>query len=248
MRGSWIVPDWPAPPTVHALSTTRAGGFSRGPYRSFNLGDRTGDDPETVARNRTVLEARVPGPIPWLRQVHGTNVVDRDRAHVPLPAPPPAEADAARTALALNVCAVLTADCLPVLLCDRQGTEVAAVHAGWRGLAAGVLERTVAAMRSPPRSLLAWLGPAISGEAYEVGEDVRDAFAAEEAAGAGAFTRVGSRWHFDLVTMARHRLKEAGVTELSGGHWCTYRDADRFFSYRRDGRCGRMATLVWLGG
>lgn len=244
MSGDWIVPDWPAPRRVRALSTTRNGGFSRGPYRSLNLGTNSGDDPAAVARNRGVLRSELPAEPVWLRQVHGAGVLVHGAAPVHDAEPPLADAQVARVSGV--VCAVLAADCLPVLFCDRAGTEVAAAHAGWRGLAAGVLERTVGSMRAPPQDILAWLGPAIGGAVYEVGEDVRAAFAVQEQEVAGAFRPRDSRWLFDLAAMARHRLQRAGVTRVSGGGWCTYSDAERFFSHRRDGVCGRMASLIWL--
>ncbi|MEJ8569624.1 peptidoglycan editing factor PgeF [Elongatibacter sediminis] len=262
MSDSWIIPDWPAPPGVRALSTQRTGGCSRGPYRSFNLGAHCGDDPASVQRNRRRLREALPAEPRWLRQVHGTDVwTDRDDERqvrdnasiapastggLPVdPGPFPA-ADARVTGRAGVVCAVLTADCLPVLLCSQAGDEVAAAHAGWRGLSAGVLERTVAAMRSDPGSLMAWLGPAIGPARYEVGRDVVRAFAAHESGGAGAILASGDRWRLDLYTMARHCLRRAGVTAVSGGEWCTFDQPERFFSYRRDGVCGRMASLVWL--
>jgi hypothetical protein len=244
MTAGWIEPDWPAPRRVRALSTTRSGGCSRGPYRSFNLGAHCGDEAAAVERNRAVLRAVLPGEPCWLRQVHGVDVLVH--AGDPPGGAAPPEADAQISRRAGLVCAVLAADCLPVLLCDRRGTEVAAAHAGWRGLAAGVLEQTVRAMAAPPDSLLAWLGPAIGPAAYEVGDDVRAAFAQHEAEGARAFRPHRSRWLFDLYAMARHCLARAGVAAVWGGNCCTHTDAGRFFSHRRDGVCGRMATLIWL--
>jgi hypothetical protein len=244
MTAGWIEPDWPAPRRVRAVSTTRSGGCSRGPYRSFNLGAHCGDAAAAVERNRAVLRAVLPAEPCWLRQVHGTGVLVHGGDSPGGAAPP--EADAQISRRAGLVCAILTADCLPVLLCDRRGTEVAAAHAGWRGLAAGVLERTVQAMTAPPGSLLAWLGPAIGPAAYEVGDDVRAAFAPHQAEGARAFRPQGSRWLFNLYAMARHCLARAGVEAVWGGNCCTHTDAGRFFSHRRDGVCGRMATLIWL--
>lgn len=243
----FIKPDWPAPDVVHALVTTRAGGVSQPPYDSLNLGDHVGDDAAAVAGNRQRLRAFLPAEPRWLRQVHGTAVAGADALHDPV------EADAAVAFAPGTVCAVLTADCLPVLFCDRRGTRVAAAHAGWRGLAAGVLEASVAAMQCPPAEILAWLGPAIGPEAFEVGEEVREVFVRDLPATAAAFAPHASRLtpnHFmaDIYELARLRLARAGVHQVYGGGLCTYADAGRFYSYRRDKVTGRMASLIWLGG
>ena len=239
----WIVPDWPAPRGVRALVTTRAGGVSDGPYAGCNLGDHVGDDPAAVAANRAQLTAALDGagPVLWLDQVHGTGVVGADDWA------PGAVADASWSGRPGPACAVLTADCLPVLFCARDGSRVAAAHAGWRGLAAGVLEATVAALDADPGALLAWLGPAIGPAAYEVDATVREAFVAGDAATATAFvaTRPG-HWLADLYALARRRLALAGVDAVYGGGLCTASDPARFYSYRRDGVTGRMASLVWL--
>jgi YfiH family protein len=240
----FIIPDWPAPPSVAALSTTRLGGVSKGPWHSLNLGTNSGDDPADVAQNRQLLNEVLPAPPRWLQQVHGHSVVRYDGQET-LGAGS-VQADAQWSNARGAVCAVLTADCLPVLFCDRQGTEVAAAHAGWRGLAAGVLENTVAAMSAPASGLLAWMGPAIGPAVYQVGAEVKAAFRQQEAEGAAAFTPDGDRWVFDLYAMARHRLQRAGVGHISGGGFCTYSVPERFFSYRRDNVTGRMASLVWL--
>jgi YfiH family protein len=236
-----VQPEWPAPPGVHAFSTTRHGGFSSGPWRSFNLGDHCGDDPRAVRRNRQVLRSLLPASPPWLQQVHGRRVVghrdSRDEG-------PHADGIVARQPGA--VCAVLTADCLPVLFCDRRGSRVAAAHAGWRGLAAGILEATVAALETDPREVLAWLGPGIGPAAYEVGPEVVAALAGDDGAAAAAFSRSGERWRADLYTLTAHRLKRAGVRSIHGGGFCTATDGSRFFSHRRDGVTGRMATVIWL--
>lgn len=235
-----LVPDWPAPPNVRALVTTRAGGSSRPPYHSLNLGERCGDDPAAVAANRRRLAAMLPGEPGWLCQVHGKRVVE-------LPAGAGAEADAAWTDRPGTVCAVLSADCLPVLLCDRAGSRVAAAHAGWRGLVAGVLEATVAALATPPDQLLAWLGPAIGQQAFEVGPEVRAAFVALDPLAASAFLPgQGDRWHADLYALARLRLAGAGVGAVSGGGACTFSEVERFYSFRRERDTGRMACLAWL--
>lgn len=236
-----IVPDWPAPAHVRAVQTTRRGGVSRGPYASLNLGDHVGDDAACVAANRARLGALLPAEPIWLRQVHGVAVADADSAS------PGSAADAAIARRPGRVCAVMTADCLPVLLCDRGGSVVGAVHAGWRGLCAGVIEATLAAMRVPAADVLAWLGPAIGPQAFEVGDEVRAAFLAHDAAATAAFAPHGQgKWLADIGRLARRRLAAAGVRAVSGGGQCTVADRERFFSYRRDGVTGRMATCVWL--
>lgn len=241
-----VVPDWPAPRAVRSLLTTRRGGVSRPPYASLNLGDHVGDDRSAVAANRASLRAALAGggdPL-WLEQVHGTRVVNA-AAHSPND--PPLAADASFSREKGVVCAVMTADCLPVLFCDDNGSVVAAAHAGWRGLLAGVLEETVAAMGVPAGTLLAYFGPAIGPRAFAVGDEVRTAFVAADASLAVAFqpTQQG-KWLADLYLLARLRLNRIGLTRVYGGDFCTYSDADRFFSYRRDGQTGRMASMIWL--
>jgi YfiH family protein len=241
MHPDWITPDWPAPRNVRALITTRAGGSSRGPYASLNLGLRTGDEPRAVAANRAALRAALPQEPRWLRQVHAGGVVAADDVEAPV------EADAAVARRPGTVCAVLIADCVPVLLADRAGTAVAIAHAGWRGLAAGVVENTVRAMACEPGDLLAFLGPGIGPRAFEVGVDVRDAFVGQDPAAAGAFApHASGKWLADLFALARQRLARAGVPAVHGGGVCTYSDAGRFFSYRRDRTTGRMAAAIWL--
>ena len=236
-----IVPDWPAPARVHALQTTRGGGFSRAPYDSLNLGDHVGDDPLAVAANRQSLNGLVPGEPLWLRQVHGSEVVLAEAAGC-MPS-----ADAAVSRCSNAVCAVMTADCLPVFFCDDAASVVGVAHAGWRGLAAGVLEATIRTMRSEPRHLMAWLGPAIGPRAFEVGDEVRAAFTGHAAMAAQAFVPAADgKWLADIYLLARQRLRGAGVARVYGGEYCTYTDAQRFFSYRRNGRTGRMASLIWL--
>lgn len=235
----FIVPDWPAPPNVHALVTTRAGGVSAGPYAGFNLGDHVGDDPAAVAANRAALRRHLPAEPVWLRQVHGIRCVDAAAAR-------DTEADAACARAPNVVCAVLTADCLPLLLCDAGGTAVAVVHAGWRGLAAGVVESAVAALGVPGQDLIAWLGPAIGPDSFEVGDEVRAAFVAQDPAAAAAFVPHGAgKWLCDIYRLARQRLARLGVRRLAGAESCTVRERERFFSYRRDGATGRMASLIW---
>lgn len=234
-----ILPDWPAPPNVHACASTRDGGVSLGPYASLNLGDHVGDDPAAVAENRARLRRALALPTEplWLTQVHGIAVAEGQGGC----------ADASVAFGPGTVCAVMTADCLPLLLCDRTGTRVAAVHAGWRGLLAGVIEAAVARLDVSGPELLAWLGPAIGPDAFEVGEEVRTAFVAEDVAAAAAFKpSPGGRWLADLYALARLRLARCGVSAVYGGDLCTYSDAARFYSFRRDGVTGRMASLIWL--
>lgn len=242
--------DWPVPPGVHAFTTLRHGaGESQAPFDRFNLGNRyaaDGDDPATVERNRqSLIEcAHLPSAPRWLKQVHGVDVVRCDAASVSAEEP---VADAAVTSVAGVVLAVLTADCLPVVFAAEDGSEVAAAHAGWPGLSAGMLEATVAAMRTPAERLLAWIGPAAGPQRYEIGVEVRDRFLAQDAHAQTAFvpTRPG-HWRVDLFAIARMRLAHAGVTRVHGGGLCTMSDPQRFFSHRRDARTGRMATVVWF--
>ena len=296
-----IVPDWPAPARVRCVSTTRlrdAGpGMSRGVYACFNLGDHVGDDPAAVAANRAWLAEKIGGEPCWLQQVHGQRVIDaaaQSRASSGQNADAPA-ADAAFARQRGVICAVMTADCLPVLLCDAAGSVVAAVHAGWRGLLGGVLEAAVAGMNAPGDALLAWLGPAIGPQAFEVGAEVRAAFVAADATADAAFQPIAvagegerdaeravknlasaamsastgeanaasgtqhsgeafdrphaphaRKYLADIYGLARQRLMRLGVRRIYGGGLCTVSDAERFFSYRRDGVTGRMATLIWL--
>ena len=239
---AFLHPDWPAPANVRAAVTLRSGGVSSGPYASLNPGDHVGDEPAHVAENRRRLRAALalPAEPQWLQQVHGAQV-----AH--LPGAAHHADDAAWTQQAGVVCAILSADCLPVLLCDRAGTVVAAAHAGWRGLAAGVLEQAVSALPVAPADLLAWLGPAIGPAAFEVGAEVRQAFVQAQAQAARHFRAVAGGKHLaDLFGLARQQLQRAGVKNISGGGWCTYSEASRFFSHRREAPCGRMASLIWL--
>lgn len=238
-----IAPDWPAPSWVRACCTTRAGGVSDGPYGSLNLGDHVGDAPRRVAENRAILGVDLALPVEplWLAQVHGCAVAQVGSAR------PGCPADASIARAPGQVCAVLTADCLPLLICDPRGRSVAAVHAGWRGLAAGVIESTLAALGCAPADLLVWLGPAIGPDAFEVGPEVRAAFLAVDPALAPAFRPCpGDKWLADLYALARARLAAAGVARVYGGGLCTYRDARRFFSFRRDGATGRMASLIFI--
>ncbi len=236
-----IIPDWPAPANVKSLQTTRLGGVSSAPYDSLNLGDHVGDAPLVVARNRMLLNSLLPGEPVWLEQVHGTFVANADVADC-LP-----QADACIARYRDAVCVVMTADCLPVLLCDTQGSVVGAAHAGWKGLAAGVVEAAVQVMDVAPQNLMAWLGPAISQQAFEVGAEVRAVFVDADPQATAAFVpgRQG-KWMADLYALARMRLNALGITHIYGGGFCTYREHERFYSYRRDGVTGRMGTFIWL--
>jgi hypothetical protein len=240
---AWLKPEWPAPPAVRALSTFRGGGVSAAPFASLNLGDHVGDAPAAVADNRRCLMAAagLHAEPEWLSQVHGARVVDLDTAA------PWSSADAAVTRQPGRVCAVLTADCLPILLAGETGCAVAAAHAGWRGLAAGVIEAAVRALGLRPAELIAWLGPAIGPRHFEIGAEVREALLRTDP-GAGPCFTANSRGRFmaDLPGLARRRLMALGLTRIYGGSECTFSDADRYFSHRRDGRCGRQATLIWL--
>lgn len=246
MTDNWIFPDWPAPAHVHAAVSTRFGpGVSAAPFDRFNLGMRSGDEAEAVSANRNALQQalRLPAAPRWLQQVHGTVVAELG----PLPTAEEPRADAAVSHIGGTVLSILTADCLPVLFCAREGHDIGAAHAGWRGLAAGVLEATVAQMLSPPNQLMAWLGPCIGAVSYEVGAEVRDAFIAHDRAAAVCFvpTRPG-HWLCDLTALARLRLAAAGVQHIHGGGFDTFAD-ERFYSYRGDGaRSGRLASLIWL--
>ncbi len=236
----WIVPDWPAPANVKAMITTRNGGVSRGPFASFNLGLRVGDDPEAVATNRARLCGMLPQEPKWLKQVHGATVAEADGNE----SPPQADASIARQPG--TVCAIMIADCLPVLFTDRAGTLVAAAHGGWRGLLRGIIENTVREIGTAPDGLLAYLGPGIGPQAFEVGIDVRTAFLEQDARAESAFApyRPG-KWLADIYVLAHQALARAGVTRIYGGGFCTVSDSCRFFSYRRDRTTGRMAALIW---
>ncbi|WP_409421978.1 peptidoglycan editing factor PgeF [Pseudaeromonas sp. ZJS20] len=240
-----IRPQWPAPSRVQACFTTRDGGVSEGVYAGLNLGNHVADAPQAVAQNRQRLRQTLglaSEPL-WLEQVHGTEVFHCQGAATQQPP----RADAAVTRLTGQALTVMTADCLPVLLCDEAGSVVATAHAGWRGLCDGVLEQTVQAMGMPGAQLLAWLGPAIGPNAFEVGDEVRAAFMAQDPAASAAFRpHVPGKWWADLPLLARQRLACVGIRRVYGGEFCTHGDARRFYSYRRDGQTGRMAGLIWL--
>ncbi|SDK12852.1 conserved hypothetical protein [Ferrimonas sediminum] len=238
----WHAPDWPLPAGVRAVYTDRVGGESLPPFDGFNLGAHVGDADAAVAANRQRLMSGLglQRPVQWLEQVHGTEVVTLPAA-VPVPV-----ADAACTTKAGVACAVMTADCLPVLLCNEDGTQVAAAHAGWRGLCDGVLESVLAEFQCPRQQIRAWIGPAIGPQAFEVGDEVRQRFIRVDAQAAVAFEARGERYLANLPLLARQRLSRLGVNRVTLSDLCTYQHPERFFSYRRDGRCGRQASLIWL--
>ncbi|HEY5602489.1 MAG TPA: peptidoglycan editing factor PgeF [Gammaproteobacteria bacterium] len=246
----WIIPQWPAPPRVRACTTTRIGGVSQGVFASMNLGDKSEDNIVAIAKNRNQLSRvlRLPGEPCWLYQSHSNRVVRLyDDTGVNL------NADASYTTIADKVCVVLTADCLPVLLCAKDGSAVAAIHAGWRGLANGVLDNTISTLlhfaKCQPGNLIAWLGPAIGPAVFEVGDDVRSAFIKTLPHAAAAFRPVTQgKWLADMYLLARQRLERMGVTEIFGGNFCTAIQYEKFYSYRRDQETGRMATLIWMDG
>lgn len=236
--------EWPAPATVHTLITTRAGGVSKAPYATLNLGRHVGDDPQAVAANRALLRAQLPNEPVWLNQVHGIKVLDAATVGLEVP-----EADASISRTPGVVCAIMTADCLPVLLADSKGSVVGAAHAGWRGLCNGVIEATVEAMAIPGNELVAWLGPAIGPDAFEVGTEVRAAFLQQDQAADAAFSPLeDGKYLADIYLLARQRLARLGVAQVHGGDFCTVIERDRFFSYRRDHVTGRMASCIWIEG
>jgi YfiH family protein len=241
----FIIPNWPVPANVKALQTMRTGGFSLAPYDSLNFGSHVNDNPQHVAQNRQLLSRYLPSEPVWLNQVHGIHVADATNTNcVP-------DADASFTTHKNVVCVTMTADCLPLLLCDEAGSAVAAVHAGWRGLCDGIIEATVAKLPVKPANLMAWLGPAIGSNAFEVGGEVREQFIAKDKKSESAFKPHGDKWLGDIYQIAKQRLNNLGITQIYGGQennqkFCTYTDKERFFSFRRDGDTGRMATLIWL--
>ena len=239
----FITPAWPAPANVHALTTLRTGGYSSGPYTGFNLAAHTGDDAATVLSNRALLREHfsLPAEPVWLQQVHSNRIVAADPDKIG------DEADGSWTSRAGRVCVVMTADCLPVLICNRQGSKVAAAHAGWRGLHAGVVTNAIRRLESDPAELMVWLGPAIGSREFEVGAEVFRAFTDRNAENTSAFRRTDDQhWLCDLYQLARIELSSLGLTSVFGGNECTFTDEQRFYSYRRDGDTGRMASLIWL--
>jgi YfiH family protein len=241
----WLLPNWDAPQNIRAIMTTRQGGFSQHPFDSMNLGDHVDDDPNVVKQNRTHLKERLslPNDPLWLTQTHGVTVANADNKHSTIIA-----ADASVAHKAGAVCAVMTADCLPVLFCNRQGTSIAAAHAGWRGLHAGILEQTVKSLNCPASEVITWLGAAISTQHFEVGSEVRKAFISAQSEASNAFTPSinTGKWLADIYYLARLRLQSIGVTNITGGEECTYTDKERFYSYRRETKTGRMVSLIWM--
>ena len=239
-----IIPDWPAPANVKALQTTRNGGNSTAPYNSLNLGSHVADNAIHVAQNRQLLSQFLPSEPVWLNQTHSITVVDAANSSC-LP-----DADTSYSNRKNVVCVTMTADCLPILLCDTAGTLVASIHAGWRGLCDGIIEATFFQLPAKPADLMAWLGPAIGPNAFEVGAEVRAQFMTKDAKAESAFVAHGDKYLCDLYKIATQRLHKLGITQIYGGghdkNWCTYTDQENFFSYRRDGLTGRMATLIWL--
>lgn len=241
MLNNWLTPNWPAPANIHAATTLRSGGVSQGVFSSLNPATHVGDDPQVVQRNREIIHnmLQLPSPPVWLQQVHGTMVVDASTVRG-LP-----EADASFTTKAQVVCTVLTADCLPALFCTLDGSAVAAAHAGWRGLLAGVLQQTYLAL--PAGEVMVWLGPAIGPKCFEVGPEVKAAFVAKNPDFAAAFTRQDATHDLaDIYALARIELTSCGVQQIYGGDFCTFTEQQRFFSYRHDAQTGRMATLIWM--
>jgi len=239
-KSDLIIPDWPAPSNVHAIQTTRQGGFSDAPFESLNLGAHVQDHLITVVKNRQLLDQFVPAEPVWLNQVHGTNVIDAALSSCVQ------DADASFTTQSNVVCVTMTADCLPVLLCDKQGTAVCAIHAGWRSLCDGVIENAVLAMGLKAEDVLAWLGPAIGPDAFKVGAEVRQAFIEKDANATQAFRPHADKWLANLYLLATQRLNNVGIKAIYGGGDCTYSYPERYFSFRRDGMTGRMATMIWL--
>jgi YfiH family protein len=244
----YIKPDWPAPKNVQSYTTTRLGGISLAPYDSFNLADHAGDNIERVRANRNILKTiiNLPGEPFWLQQVHGTTAIKASHKRNMNAAT--LQADAIYTSEANLVCVVVTADCLPILICNRKGTLVAAIHAGWRGLASGIIAQTLGQIDESRQELLAWLGPAISQQSYEVGQEVYQKFIVECPSAKAAFKTIkNNKWLVSLYALAEQQLKRCGLTMVYGGNYCTYKEPELFYSYRRDqGKTGRMATLIWL--
>ena len=245
MKPNFIQPDWPVPKQVKAFVTNRRGGVSQSPYASFNLAEHVEDDPEAVKTNRAILQQslQLPAEPVWLEQVHSSRVIDAGQSQLSL------KADASFTSQQEVICVVMTADCLPVLICNRRGTKVAAAHAGWRGLEAGVIEKTIEAMQEDADDLLVWLGPAIGPDAFEVGDEVKRAFEQHDADASKAFKPSNSgRWLADIYELAKQRLEKININHVYGAGFCTFTDKKQFYSYRRDGKTGRMASLIWIAG
>ena len=241
----WLIPNWDAPDNIKAVMTTRQGGFSCAPFDSMNLGDHVDDDLHSVAKNRESLKQKLnlPNDPLWLTQIHGVTIANADQQNQGK-----VEADASIAHQSGSVCAVMTADCLPVLFCNQQGTAIAAAHAGWRGLHAGILEQTVKALNCPAEEVMAWFGVAIGAEYFEVGDEVREAFVSVQVEAEKAFVPSvnAGKWLADIYLLARLRLQAIGVRKITGGEYCSYKDKERFYSYRREAKTGRMASLIWM--
>ena len=242
MSNHYLIPNWPAPTTIKAYCSTRQGGFSKDLFASFNLADQVGDEPEHVKQNRDLLyqELNITQPINWLEQVHGNYVVTIDNCSER------PRADACYTTKPTYVCAVLTADCLPILLCDKAGTQVAAIHSSWRSLLAGVIDNTVEKFTCPQNEIIAWLGPAIGPKVFGLNETIYLDFIARNAENSAGFHQQKGQWFMDIYHLARISLNNVGVNEIYGGGYCTFEDSERFFSYRRNETTGRMASVIWL--
>lgn len=245
MKDLFLTPNWPAPPSIRAYTTLRMGlGVSKPPYQQFNLAEHVADSPEDVKKNRELLKQSLSLPAEpiWINQIHSNIVIEAT------PQNQYKDADATFTRLPNQVCAILTADCLPIFLCDQDGTRIAAIHAGWRGIAHGIIENTIEVLDVNPDKLLAWFGPAISQQHYEVGDEMRDIFLQHDKDSVNAFTlSPQKRWLANLYQLARLRLNKCGISRIYGGEHCTYTDSERFFSYRRDGAAtGRMASVLWI--
>ena len=240
---NWIVPDWPAPKNIKAISTTRNGGYSLAPYKQLNLGLHVGDDVDLVLKNRQLItdSAQLPEAPRWLEQTHSTNVLTSQNWQTD------SVADAMVSQHSDHVCTVMTADCLPILLCDQQGTMVAAIHAGWRGLQAGIIENTIKHFSCPAAEIMAWFGPAIGPSQFEVGEEVYQQFVCSAPQASSAFQPTDEQHYLaNIYLLAKQRLNSNGISAIYGGQLCTVSDSQQFFSYRREGVTGRMATMIWL--
>jgi len=238
-----IFANWPAPKNIKAFTTTREGGVSKLPFSSNNLGDHVGDSPNNVKTNRDLLAKQLPSPPIWLNQTHSTNVYRIENSSIDHTI---INTDASFTQLEKTVCCVMTADCLPIVITNKQGNAIAATHAGWRGLADGIIEKTVEQFQDKPEDLLVWFGPAIGPKAFEVGRDVYDQFVNQDACFADAFTNFGDKYLANIYQLATIRLNNIGITSIYGGQYCSYSQESLFYSYRRDGQTGRMATVIWM--
>lgn len=242
-KPSVFTANWPAPGNIHTLISTRHGGVSQGVYASLNVGNHVGDDAQAVAHNRSIVAKHANLPLAYMQQIHSSKVILATEALLNQKM----QADAMVDSSASVACAVMTADCLPVLFCNKAGTVVAAAHAGWRGLAAGILEKTIMAMNVPEEEIMAYMGPAIGPDAFEVGQDVWDAFCLQDRQQELAFTNIGEGQYLaDIYALARRMMRNVGITHIYGGEFCTVLEREHFFSYRRDGQTGRMVSAIWI--